>query len=316
MALFRKLTGGAAALFLMVSAAAPAMAQNYSSSADSLADRLSRLESAIQDLQATVYSVEGGSYSSQPGSYELPVDGSVGGELVVRIGQLERELQALTGRMEELAYKIEQNSNRLDTMQQVLNVQNGGATASFDVPNYGAGSSGGYASGATASSGPSDLADSRTATSEPYSIDTTATEQPAVSPAASVTLPTDVNEAFEYAFNALLNGDYELAEGAFAAFLTTYPDDPRAADAQFRLGEIYLATGDNLQAAKAFLNHIKQWPSDPRAAESYLKLGTAYGRLGKNQEACNIFNVMSGKYPNASAAVKQRLAIERGNYGC
>jgi tol-pal system protein YbgF len=279
---------------------------------------LSRLESAVQDLQGAVYSVEQSAYgsasSTASGGYSSTND--YGGDMTVRVSQLERELQSLTGRIEQVAYQIDQNSRRLDTITAALSTGMPSASAelSADEENsfnaqYDRMTTDSGLSPAT--EGPTDLSGTGAFSGK--------VEEPSVAMASidcSGAIPTDANGTYDYAFDALLNGDYLTAECAFQMFMDTYPSDPRAPDAQFRLGEIYLATGANVDAAKAFLNHIKTWPNDARAPESYLKLGTAYSRLDKRQEACKVFDVMRAKFPNLSSSVRQRLAAERGAAGC
>ncbi|MCI5046029.1 MAG: tol-pal system protein YbgF [Aquisalinus sp.] len=303
---------------------APAFAQ-YGNDRDT-ADRLNRLESAIQDLQGVVYSVEQTAYASPDSIYQdYTADNSYTGNMSTRIGQLERELQNLTGRIEQVAYQIEQNSRRLDTLTAAMSSPGVSAPVSnslggdpygevYDDNTYSLNDqlrdqTGGQANSGI-SGGPTDLSSTGAATG---------TQLPTSSASTSRCAPYsvgDANSTYDQAFDSLLNGDYGQAECKFQAFLDTYPEDPRAPDAQFRLGEIFLATGANLDAARAFLNHVRTWPNDARAPESYLKLGTAYSRLGKTEEACRIFDVTSSKYPNAAPAIRQRLAVERGSAGC
>ncbi len=305
-----------------------AVAQNYATG-ESMSDRLSRLESALQDLQGVVYSVEGGSsYTADDplAGYPIPEGtGNYSDDLSVRISQLERELQSLTGRIEQVMYTSEQNSRRLDTLTQILS---GDPNIASTMPTQQAeplepGSFNeqykNLSGGSAPVQAPAPVTGGPTSLSGAGAFSGTTIEPVAEAPAkadCSATMPGEVNGDFDYAFNALLNGDYATAECGFSTFLTRYPSDPRAPDAQFRLGEIYLATGANVEAAKAFLNHVKTWPNDSRAPESYLKLGTAYARLGKKEQACQIFTVMSSKYPNASLNVRQKLAVERGAAGC
>ena len=327
---------------LGVTSLSPAQAQFGRRNNDELADRMARIESAISDLQGVVYAVEGSpadgpqvTYGSGtiPGEYTAPAQA---GNIAVRMSQVERELQALTGRIEELSYRIDQNATRLETLTQALSAGSSlstNRTSPYTTSPYNTGPGAVDPGTGVVPSGPSGSQDygaqpyqegvtpygaTDPATGGPVTLGNTSSLPAVTEPQtdAGVSLTGDVNADYDSAFNALLNGDYQLAEKSFSAFLEAYPDDPRSADAQFRLGEIYLATGANTEAARAFLNHVRTWPRDARAPESYLKLGTAYSRLGKTDEACKIFAVMDGKFPNASASVKQRLAVERGNAGC
>ena len=81
-----------------------------------------------------------------------------------------------------------------------------------------------------------------------------------------VSLPLDPNAAFDYASSFLLAGDYSRAKAAFSLYVEAFPNHPRTADAQFRLGEIHLALGENTAAADAFIAHIRNYPNDQRSA--------------------------------------------------
>jgi len=312
-------------------------------------ERLSRIERAISDLQGVVYSAEGNRFdpSRVTGQSAVPqgLDGSAA-SMTVRVSQIERELQTLTGEVERLRYELDQNNRRLDSLTEALSVmgqqqaqdgyQGGYADGPYDdqtgilyEDDYSGQSSGQYGGGATG--GPSDLrgrapvrpADGGNGGTMNNGQD--AGQGTGLPPGVDSPFPVinededrlmDPDAAYEGAFDALLSGNYQEAEQGFAQFLEDYPDDPRAADAQYRLGEIYLATGANSRAAVAFLDHIKKWPDDARAPESYLKLGIAYNRLGKNAEACQIYTVMGSKFPNMTPALQDRMAIERGKAGC
>jgi len=141
-------------------------------------------------------------------------------------------------------------------------------------------------------------------------------DQIAAASAGAVELPLNPDEAFEYASSFLTRSDYPNARRAFELYVAAFPNHPRTADAQFRLGEIYLATGANAEAADAFIAHIRQYPNNGRAAEAYLKLGTAFARLQKNSEACQVFKSMRGKFPNAAPAVQQRAEAEMARINC
>lgn len=282
--------------------AAPAAAQTYSSASQSVEERLNRVESAIYDLQGTVYSVQGTGQDYGYGS-TLPAGSET--DLTIRVAEMERQLQALTGRVEELAWKLDQNAARLDTLSSIASGSTTSGSGSFEAPQryetydepY-LGESQPAVTPPSDTAGPADL----------YTGDGMET--------SSIPLASGADGLYDQGFNALLVGDYMTAEAAFEAFLQNHSDDPRAPDVQFRLGEIYLATGADQQAARAFLNHVKTWPDDARAQESYLKLGTALNNLGKGQEACKVFALMDEKFTGIPLNLQNRLATERSRAGC
>lgn len=292
-------------------------------------ERLARIENAIRDLQGVVYSAEGNSFDpSQVSGAAGPGAEPVGADMAVRVSQIERQLQLLTGDVERMTYQTEQNRQRLDALAEAISYMQQPTADAEDPMGGDSGMSGELSGGGSGM--PSDLRGSGGsgaptplgAAGAAQTGDAMGTGLPAGVDSPFPVIeddyvePVDPDVAYEGAFDALLNGDYDAAEQGFSTFIAQHPEDPRAADAQYRLGEIYLATGANSRAAQAFLQHIKQWPEDARAPESYLKLGIAYARLDKNEEACQIFTVMENKFPDMSGELQNRLDIERGKAGC
>lgn len=223
--------------------------------------------------------------------------------MTVRIGELESEIQRLTGRIEELTYQLNQADQRLNAISAALSggdVQTGGPLLPGAVENRG---------------GPVDLMNTGDPIADQISRNDTGDASGSVG-GGDVQLPLDPNAAFDYASKFLLEGDYQHAKAAFELYVQAFPNHPRTPDAQFRLGEIHLALGENAAAADAFIAHIRNYPNDPRAAEAYLKLGTAFARLEKPSEACTVFKTMKTKYPNAGAAVMQRADLEMARINC
>ncbi len=312
-----------AGFYLLTSSA---QAQDWGSREQQLQDRIARLESALQDLQAKVYSLDnvGGEVPYENRSYgeTYATDGG-GSNLALRLDTIELEMQRLTGRLETLAYQIDRQQEQLDALTKAMENANnrqgayGGAdmvssgdgfasdtTSTYPTPSIESGTYGDMES----LPAPQDSASAPETRADGAPQDLTKSSLPA--------LPSDPAEAYSLALQSLLAGHYEEAETGFSAFLQQFPDNERAPDAKFRLGEIYLVTGDYGRAASTFLDHIQTWPNDARAPESYLKLGTAFSRAGKTAEACQVFNALKTKYPKASASVLQRLQIERQRAGC
>lgn len=257
-------------LALAGAAASPAFAQ-------STKDRVEMLEQSVAELQAQAPAATAAS---------------------VKIGQLEEQIQFLTGRIEELSYELEQANARLDAITAALAGDALGASAL--QPGSPSSSGGPTALGGDPIADAIARSDAGAATGD----------------VSDVALPLDADAAFEYASSFLMSGDYARARAAFELYVEAFPNHARTADAQFRLGEIYLATGANADAADAFIAHIKKYPNDPRAAEAYLKLGSAFSRMEQTAEACKVFKSMRAKFPNASPVVLQRADVEMTRINC
>lgn len=226
----------------------------------------------------------------------------------VRISELERQIQVLTGRIEEMTYALEQSNRRLDSVSAALS----GETYGDEMA--GGSSVGGSGFGPGSTSGPVDLT-----TGDPIAAELSRSETSsagASSAASAVELPLNPEAAFDYASGFLLSGDYQRAKSAFSLYVDAFPNHQRTPDAKFRLGEIHLALGENAAAADVFIDHIRSYPNDLRAAEAYLKLGTAFARLEKPSEACTVFKTMKAKYPNVSQPVNQRADLEMARISC
>lgn len=248
----------------------------------------------IRDLQARMATVEQGMAGQSAQT--------------VRIGELESQIQSLTGLIEELTYQLDIANQRLDAVSAALagDALGGDASGQGFTPN-------------TAGGGPVDLTGGDPIADQLRNNG--ASTQPVPVPgengaASDVALPLNPDAAYDYASEFLLRGDYQRAKAAFELYVEAFPRHSRTPDAQFRLGEIYLALGENASAADTFIGHIRGYPNDPRAAEAYLKLGTAFARLEKPEEACTVFKTMKTKYPEAGAAVTQRASLEMARINC
>lgn len=245
MGLFRKL---ALAICVLASPAA----------ADTVADlrlELEALTSAVADLGRELSS---GSASEQPG-----YDGS----LLDRVDRMERALAELTGRTEELEYRIrraiDMASNRLGDLEFRLTDLEGGDTAGLAPPNL----------GGTAPAG-----------------------------AAQPQLAAGEQRAFDEALTMAENGEADAAAAALAEFIETYPGSPLGAEASFRLADLHRDQGREPDAARAYLNLYMAAPEGPEAARALLALGESLERLEQPSEACAMFDELGARFPGSAQA--------------
>jgi len=311
----RTRSGLIAALGLgIVAAMSPAVAQDIKP----LLDRIDRLERDVNLLQRQVY--RGTSPSGTPMAVSPPdAAGALSND--VRIGQLEDQMRALTGQLEEIHYNIDQLKRRLDTLsgdvdQRFSALEHGAAAGAA------AGASQGAAKPAPAQAGgPPAPAGSAEAANRPGVLGTLRSDtppapqpQPAAAPA---TLPSGTpQEQYNYAFGLLRRADYPGAEQALKSFVQRYPNDPLAGNAQYWLGETYFVRKDYENAATTFAVGYQKYPKSGKAADNLLKLGMALGSLGKKTEACSAFTRLDRDFPSAPANIKDREASERQQLGC
>jgi tol-pal system protein YbgF len=140
---------------------------------------------------------------------------------------------------------------------------------------------------------------------------------PGVDPRFSAAQPTgNPRDEYEAAYGYVLNGEYELAETGFKAFIADHPTDKRIGSAQFWLGETYYVRSRNKEAADAFLKSYTQFPDGPKAPDSLLKLGLSLSAMGEKKAACTTYDELLAKYPKASKALRDRASAEKTRAKC
>ncbi|WOI54241.1 tetratricopeptide repeat protein [Parvularcula sp. LCG005] len=325
-----KAAAAALALTVPLAMAGPAAAQvqgrpGSQMSQEQTAERLSRIENALRDLQGVVYSAEGeirrppvtgtgiGGMPADMGPSEM-VPGVEQASLSVRLTAIEESMAQLTGQVEQLSYRLRQQEQKLNQL-----------SARSDQPLMDDGMSGGYDDGGMMPVEP-DYPIGGPVGDQPRPTGPTPLSEPTGGPVdltrdepaeeAMVELPDDPDAAYNIAYNAVLAADYDTAERTLEAFVVRFPDEPQTAEAKFLLGEVYLATGANGDAARVFLDHVGTYKDDPRSPEAYLKLGISFARLGRTEEACKVFRAGKSKFPNMPERMSRRYDNEKAAAGC
>lgn len=135
---------------------------------------------------------------------------------------------------------------------------------------------------------------------------------------AMATLAPSQNPRDEYdlAYGYLLRKDYDLADQSFRAFLSKYPTDRMADDAQYGLGETLFQRKNYRDAADVFLTLTRERASSPRAPEAMMRLGQSLAALNEKDMACGAFAEVGRKYPRVSPTVKRTVEREQKRVGC
>ena len=134
-------------------------------------------------------------------------------------------------------------------------------------------------------------------------------------PQAPTALGGSPRDQYDLAYGYVLTGDYELAEGSFRNWLAAFPNDPQAGDAQFWLGESLYQQGEHREAANAFLQ-VYNSGQGTKGPDALLKLGMSLAALGEQSAACATFGEVGRRYPDAGAALTNRVGEEASRAGC
>ena len=124
-------------------------------------------------------------------------------------------------------------------------------------------------------------------------------------------------ESYEAAYGLLLKKrDYVSAEKALKSFIEEYPDHSLAGNAYYWLGETFYVRNNYVGAAKAFANGYDKFPGGAKAPDNLLKLGLSLKAMGKKNDACTIFGKLTNNYPDAPAVIVARLKQEWAEAAC
>lgn len=236
--------------------------------ADTVAElraELGALTGAVADLARELSS---GEAAGQPG-----FDGS----LLDRVNRMEAALADLTGRTEELEYRIRRSiddaSNRLGDLEFRLTELEGGSTEGLTPPRLG--------------------------------------DMQRETGAAQPQLAAGEQQAFDAALSRADAGDMEGAVDALSRFIETYPGSPLGAEASFKLAELNRRLGRETDAARAYLNLYMAAPDGPDASRALLALGDSLGRLDQTAEACAMFDELRTRFADSPEAAQAENARAR-----
>ena len=113
------------------------------------------------------------------------------------------------------------------------------------------------------------------------------------------------------AVNDFNRGSYDLAKAQFEDFLKYSPTSPRAAEAQYYLGQISYNQGDYETAIREFDIVVERYAASFFGAQAQYKKAVALERLGRTMEAQRELDSLIARYPNASVAENARGMLEQ-----
>ena len=114
--------------------------------------------------------------------------------------------------------------------------------------------------------------------------------------------PTDRGALYNLARQKLDQGQPAKARELLQDFLSRYPKDELAANAQYWLGETYYAEKKWNDAIVEFQKVIKDYKGSDKAPDALLKIGMSFQSQGDCQNALLFFDEVSQAHKTAPAA--------------
>ncbi len=107
---------------------------------------------------------------------------------------------------------------------------------------------------------------------------------------------------YNQAYTDLVQGHLDLAIEGFSAFIRNFPDNDKADDAQYNIGEAYYNQGLMPQAVAAFTRVLNDYPAGDKVTSALFKRGKAEMSMGEKDNAVEDFKTVIRKYPESPEA--------------
>ena len=281
---------------------------------DKVLSELQQIKKDLSTLEKAVYSqsFKGSSGSQQSGSLE----GALTRQLV-KITEIEEQMQKLTASHEEVLFSFEQLNERINKVQKdnelrLSDLETGDPKA------------------ITKKTPPKQFP----GTDKPQDLGTmvvqkqTETEQQtsSINPAAVVRVeesdtkeilpnaPPD--EQYKFATSLIKVGDYDQAELALREFVKKNPKHELAGNAQYWYAETFYIRQLYHDAAAAYLDGYQKYPQSTKGPQNLLKLGVTLSELGEKDQGCQMLDGITKQYPKATQSVIQKARYEKKKFKC
>lgn len=289
----------------LLSAALPALAQDTRQ----VERRVDKLEGEMRAVQRKVFPGGNKGYfepeipqvQAPAATVGVPATSPIA-DLTTRVDALERQLQTMTGQVEQANYKVRQLEEamtkfRADTEFRLTQLEGGGAPAAAATVQD---------NNALVLPTPKPpVAAPKPATPAP---------KPATTPAAPA---GDAESAYQAAYASVVAKDNAKAIADLTAFVAKYPKSPRVSMANYWIGRTLIAQGEYDRAARVFFDNQQKNPSGDRAQESLYWLGDVLVRMERAPQACKVYDLARNVYgEEMKPALKPQFANARTAAKC
>ena len=272
-----------------------------------LADRVDRIEDALKGVQKKLSNNYVGS-SKRPAADNVSEDKL--DSMLMQLQETEQTLRQLTGEIETVRFKQEELQNRLDRISADMGIRFSEMEKKMQA----------------ADAKLKKIEDEKSAAEKAKKeSEKKKKEQEAAAAKAAKNKENELKgkygkksakELNDQAFASIKKQNYKTAQTEFEAFLTLYPKNALAGNAQYWLGESFFARSMYSKAAVAFAEGFQNYRNSQKAPDNLFKLGVTMSKLNKKDEACIAFKNFTKEYPKVSESMKKRLETEVQKLSC
>ena len=125
-------------------------------------------------------------------------------------------------------------------------------------------------------------------------------------------------EKLQFALDQMMKKNYQKSKKTLEEFIVNYSDNQLSGSAHFWLGKIYLFESNFRKAAIVFGEGVQKFPKSIKAAEMYYELAKSLKEMNKIPEACKTLilleeNYKGNKFTKDPEKIKDKLACEFNN---
>ena len=285
---------------------------------ENIQNRINTLQNDIKTLEKAVYSLSNS--SSVSGTSSSLSEEDIMTRHLLKLSEIEEQFKTLTNRFEEINFKIDKLSSRISKIQsdnqlRFEDLEAGGVVVKDKkkrkkLPGTGEEQEIGRIS-------ESDVEEVQEVQST-LSVDATTSVVTEKAERSEAILPKDKNvgEQYDFALSFIKVGDYDTAEVALKEFVTTYPEDKLAGNAQYWYGETFRIRQLYNDAATAYLDGYQKYPQSAKAPLNLLKLGITLVQIGEKSQGCNMISGVKTQYPEADKSILQKAQYEEKKFKC
>jgi len=248
------------------------------------------LQERNQDLQAAkdsiAHRVEGLDKNRQ--NDEMALRGQYAG-LVAQLDALRQESQALSGRLEEMEYLLNNKLKKYEEIQQ--NNQERLDRLAMETA----------------------AVQKRVAGIDQYlnleGVEPGKAQQPKPTAAAATAQPASDQALYLEAKRAFDEGRMEASRKSFEQLIASFPNSQQADNSQFWIGETYYREKWYEKAILEYQKVIEKYPNGNKVPAALLKQGMSFVKIGETNNARLVLKELIAKYPSTNEAViaKQKL---------
>ena len=283
-------------------------------------EKLNQVLKELQQIKKDMQTLEKAVYSqSFKGSGKIQASGSLEGALtrqLVKITELEEQMQKLTASHEEVMFSFEQLNERLNKTQKdnelrLSDLETGDVkqVTKKTKPKQFPGTD-----------KPQNLGN-MVVQKEPEQQQTSSINPASVvkieEPEVKEILPKkSPEEQYKFATSLIKVGDYDQAELALREFVKKNSKHKLAGNAQYWYAETFYIRQLYHDAAAAYLDGYQKYPQSSKGPQNLLKLGVTLSELGEKDQGCQMLDGIKKQYPKAKQSVIQKAKYEKKKYKC